>query len=369
MMSSAMPSTIAMLNAPAFFGEPSPDTYLSSLPVVSPSSSMTCMPLHKQPPSKQGMMPMPVGLGRQPSLAALPKKPLRPLTAYHIFFQIEREHVIQTLDGAIADPSILEGKAKLADVPRRYKDTLLAPDWYAGPGKRKKRKHRKQHGKIGFLELSRVISQRWASLEAEAPDVKEFVRAIAQRELEGYYREMKEYKALSKEMGLPEKRAEAPKKKSKKRAGASITQTMPDVVPSSTYHPIMPLLKNDIDHFLRCLDDNTQQPSLLPPCLPTNEAPLARPSCARQVSNDDICRHASYRRQDNALSLSTFDPMMAVPSFVDHERPSPAKKPRQVSLSCGNGSPTGVDMCPSPSSSFEVDLCDQEIMDLWNTQG
>eukprot|EP00574_Skeletonema_japonicum_P005590 CAMPEP_0201727988 /NCGR_PEP_ID=MMETSP0593-20130828/14418_1 /ASSEMBLY_ACC=CAM_ASM_000672 /TAXON_ID=267983 /ORGANISM="Skeletonema japonicum, Strain CCMP2506" /LENGTH=138 /DNA_ID=CAMNT_0048219961 /DNA_START=109 /DNA_END=521 /DNA_ORIENTATION=- len=83
-----------------------------------------------------------------------PKKPMRPLTAYHIYFQIEREFIIQTLSGEDADKSIFEGKNCLNDVPKRYINTKLSPDWYLGPGKRAKRKHRKQHGKIGFLELS-----------------------------------------------------------------------------------------------------------------------------------------------------------------------------------------------------------------------
>ena len=88
------------------------------------------------------------------------KKPKRPLTAYHIFFQIEREFIIQTMAGEDADKSIHQGKIFFRDVPNRYINIKLSPDWYFGPGKRAKRKHRKQHGKIGFLELSRLITSR-----------------------------------------------------------------------------------------------------------------------------------------------------------------------------------------------------------------
>mmetsp|Transcript_550 Transcript_550/g.1305 ORF Transcript_550/g.1305 Transcript_550/m.1305 type:complete len:404 (-) Transcript_550:60-1271(-) len=133
-------------------------------------------------------------------LNTIPKKPMRPLTAYHIFFQIEREFIIQNIDGEDADKSIHDNKVLLDDVPDRYKVVKLMPDWYAGPGKRQKRKHRKSHGKIGFLELSRVISSRWADLENIDPEVKKFVQNIAARELAEYQEEMKEYKELTKDV-------------------------------------------------------------------------------------------------------------------------------------------------------------------------
>lgn len=127
-------------------------------------------------------------------------KPMRPLTAYHIFFQLEREYIIQTSAGEIANKSSLDNKVYLDDVPERYKNIRLLRDWYAGPGKRKKRKHRKQHGKIGFLELSRIISTRWAELDDVDLETKVFVQKIAKSEIDEYYREMKQYKELTKEI-------------------------------------------------------------------------------------------------------------------------------------------------------------------------
>lgn len=122
---------------------------------------------------------------------------MRPLTAYHIFFQIEREWIIQTTAGPDADKSIHDKKSYLPDVPRRYRCIRLLPDWYAGPGKRKKRKHRKSHGKIGFLELSSLVSKRWKNLSTTDPETKRFVTKIAGRELAEYKVEMEEYKYLT----------------------------------------------------------------------------------------------------------------------------------------------------------------------------
>lgn len=152
-------------------------------------------------------------------LAVLPKhiiglkKPMRPLAAYHIFFQIEREYIIQNLDGEDADKSIHKGKLYTTDVPARYLNIKLSPDWYAGPGKRQKRKHRKSHGKIGFLELSRQVSTRWAKLEELDSETKHFVKTIAQSELEEYHREMEEYKASTKTDTVASKIASLPVRK------------------------------------------------------------------------------------------------------------------------------------------------------------
>jgi hypothetical protein len=123
-----------------------------------------------------------------------PVKPMRPLTAYHIFFQIEREYIIQTTPGGgDASSSIHDHKSYQPNVPRRYANIKLSHDWYAGPGKRAKRKHRKSHGKIGFLELSRVVSQRWANLSTLDPETKAYVCDIARRELDVYKVELREY--------------------------------------------------------------------------------------------------------------------------------------------------------------------------------
>ena len=158
-------------------------------------------------------------------------KPMRPLTAYHIFFQLEREYIIQTSAGEIANKSILDNKVYLDDVPERYKNIRLLRDWYAGPGKRKKRKHRKQHGKIGFLELSRIISTRWAELDDVDPETKVFVQKIAKSEIDEYYREMKQYKVLTKELKEDDDMITniAPKKKSAEKRSRMVSIICHDV--------------------------------------------------------------------------------------------------------------------------------------------
>jgi hypothetical protein len=90
-----------------------------------------------------------------------PIKPMRPLPAYHMYLQLEKEFIIQSIPGEDADKSTHDDKVYLDYVPERYRQTKLSPEWYLGPGKRrKKRKHRKKHGKIGFKELTLMIASR-----------------------------------------------------------------------------------------------------------------------------------------------------------------------------------------------------------------
>ena len=140
------------------------------------------------------------------SPTSVPMKPKRPLTPYFIYLLIEKEFIIQSMAGEDADKSIYDNKSYLDYVPERYRKTKLSPDWYFGPGKKtksEKRKHRKQRGKISFVELSRIISARWAKLDETNPDIKSFVQNLANQELEEYRRDMKEYNELIKNMAQP----------------------------------------------------------------------------------------------------------------------------------------------------------------------
>ena len=123
-----------------------------------------------------------------------------------LFFQLEREYILQTpTDNDAANQGQADkrriGKDIDDDVPKRYQLIHLNGEWYkSASGKRSnktqpKRKHRKTHGKIGFLELSRVISKRWHQLAELDPETKSYVAKVASRLLEVYKREMAEFKA------------------------------------------------------------------------------------------------------------------------------------------------------------------------------
>jgi hypothetical protein len=342
-------------------------------------------------------------------LASIPKKPMRPLTAYHIFFQIEREYVIQTTAGEDADKSIHKNKVILDDVPARYRSIKLLPDWYAGPGKRQKRKHRKQHGKIGFLELSRVISTRWAKLDEIDPETKAFVTKIAQQELDEYYKEMKEYKELTKDImpAVEDAASAAPKSKkqsNKAKRRNSVTKQMispafqqmassigamnsmasqsypssqqqsrPDAV--SSFEPLDFIspgslqFKSDIHYFLSRIENDTQH------LLPRPSMNRVNNNTNNNINNTATDAHhqaqpqkkrKTFHRQDSGLCVSRFDPILEVNKFVDNS---------QINTQYNDGRPTvqravsnisigSSSQCPSPSTE-EVDICDDEILQLW----
>lgn len=164
-----------------------------------------------------------------PDDSIAPTKPLRPLSAYHVFFQLEREYILQSMSGDAAETDLQEQKILLTNAPKRYASIKVFRDWHARPGKRQRRKHRKSHGQIGFQELSRTISQRWAEIDKTDPDVKSFVQNIAKIELEEYQQDMKSYKELTKH--LPQESKKAGKtSKTKKKPATSETRLSPSLV-------------------------------------------------------------------------------------------------------------------------------------------
>jgi hypothetical protein len=96
---------------------------------------------------------------------------LKPLTAYNYYFRDERINIVSQVS-VNTDP-----------IPRQVSEytisklqSLLYERWYVDPVK-KKRRHRKSHGKIDFHRLSKVISERWRELPQLGRD---FYRAVSQ---------------------------------------------------------------------------------------------------------------------------------------------------------------------------------------------
>ncbi|EJK45663.1 hypothetical protein THAOC_35714 [Thalassiosira oceanica] len=359
--------------------------------------------------TSSGSAPLTALPTRSDKLAIAPKKPMRPLTGYHIFFQLEREYVIQSLAGDDADQSTADGKVCIPDVPVRYRDTRLSPDWYAGPGKRQKRKHRKQHGVISFLELSRVISQRWGQLEQVDPETKAFVTAIAKRELDEYYEEMREYKELVKDLDIvPEKKA---KKKSPKRKSSEVStavakrskqsnkrgcpaspdaspspnsvpsdQTLvsppqshrPSVVSSSSSSsdedpdfeplPASAQLETDIERFLSAIGiDHSPQSS---GGCNLSDLPATVPAPKRRRASFLGHRRGS---QASMLSLSFLDGPILDPIVFDDAGIDPICQFIDVTTVSDSESDAddGERSCPT---SIECDMLDDEIVKLWQDE-
>jgi len=181
----------------------------------------------------------------EPTLASIPNvppKPMRPLTAYHIFFQLEREYLVQTTDNSTVaadaadtdkkeeeekkdSPAKAKRRSKTSDqtppeyykgtLPTKYKDIKLSHDWYYAPGKRRKRAHRKVSHGFSFLELSKTIIEQWKALDTSSDEdgIKEFVTKLAKQELEEYKVEIGKWREL---YGDDKKKKKKKTKKEKK---------------------------------------------------------------------------------------------------------------------------------------------------------
>ncbi len=107
---------------------------------------------------------------------------LPPLTSYNYFFRDERDNIVSQIfnDTDPLPPPLSEvSVSKLQD--------LLSQHWYNDPLK-KKRQHRKKHGKIDFQRLSKAIAERWHQLPQR---VREFYRVVAVYDDIYYHQQLK----------------------------------------------------------------------------------------------------------------------------------------------------------------------------------
>lgn len=178
-----------------------------------------------------------------------------------MFYQLEREYIIHRILTSTDDPSE-DMSAKQPALfqhdplmPPRYRSLPLRADWYIS-GKTKKptkRKHRKSHGKIGFLELTRMIAARWATVDDET---RKYCKMMAAMELVKYKEDMESYNTykeqLSKMGEIPEDMKERMLKKQrateKKGASAAATRRSEKVgaAPNHTHtHTHTPVIQAD----------------------------------------------------------------------------------------------------------------------------
>jgi len=128
-------------------------------------------------------------------------KPHRPCTEYNIFFQLERACILQV---ELNDTTTLSPEdtfqtsqhsyatQNLPNMPARFAHLTLAYDWFLpGKEKRRKRKHRKSHGKISFHELSLKVAAAWKVVPDE---IRIYCAHVCSAGTDRYKIEMMEWK-------------------------------------------------------------------------------------------------------------------------------------------------------------------------------
>jgi len=269
------------------------------------------------------------------------EKPSRPCTEYNLFFQLERAYILEVELGAAPETeerfaTTQESYARndLPPLPARYSCLTLAYDWFLpGKEKRRKRKHRKSHGKISFQELSLKVASAW---KVVPDDIRLYCSQVCSAGMDHYKAGMLEWRKRQGEDvegSGSEPEAKRRRKAAGKRSAPATSQSHSIIRPKRSIVP-------NVDY---SYDESSQEDEGMAPTPEATLPPLAPPQVFSDHTLADMPMDVFGQGRETWTDLES-DPLPCEP----FEIPS-------VNLSGSQA-----------SESSPVNMTDEEIWDIWN---
>jgi len=259
---------------------------------------------------------------------------------YNLFFQLERAYILQVELGAAPETeerftTTQESYARhdLPPLPARYSHLTLAYDWFLpGKEKRRKRKHRKSHGKISFQELSLKVAAAWKVV----PDhIRLYCSQVCSAGMDHYKAGMLAWRKRQGE----DVDGSGSEPETKRRRKATGRRSAPATAQSSSIRPkrsTVPDVNYSYDESSQEDEDMTPTPEAMIPSLPPSQVLSDHPLA-------DMSMDAFEQGPETWTDLES-DPLPCEP----FEIPS-------VNMSISQA-----------SESPPVNMADDEIWDIWN---
>lgn len=138
--------------------------------------------------------------------------PRRPLSAYNLFFSEERERILKEIedkessnspttkaeDDELDEETTNDLKKANEEDEEEKPKALLRP---LIPSQKKRRPHRKTHGKISFQQLARMVGERWKALPE---DKRQYYKDLAEDDMKRQKVAMEEYYAKQNDAKMKE---------------------------------------------------------------------------------------------------------------------------------------------------------------------
>jgi len=268
------------------------------------------------------------------SQVVIPPKPSRPFTRYNVYFQLEREYILQA-DGqgsAATAPKSVDQNA--AARPERYRDLVLPQDWYVvGKCRDKKRKHRKTHGTITFVQLTKAISKSWGEVDDAT---KQYCSDLADVELKRYRKDMADFiakygESAAKGSNGKRKAASIDRQQQQQECGPSQPAMSKGPLHQQTETSMTPLEMERMQMRLLMLRQRTQMQMHATSPIPSSCASMMNDEADFMMNRAAAMRQMNDRIESMHYARPSFTSSYSSPFYSGGDSPRPMKRSRLVS--------------------------------------